>query len=66
MAAFEGMTNITSLMQCPAFVTLANFTATSTETDVVSSMPTFTEQPPQNFESFFTVEQMSGRTLEMA
>lgn len=63
---FSGMTNITSLLGCPAFVTQANFTDVAA--DVAGSMPTWYAgvQPPQSLNNYYKVETLSGRTVEMS
>lgn len=62
---FSGMTNITTLLGCPAFVTQANFTDVA---DVAGSMPTWSTdvQPPQSLNNYYKVDTLSGRTVEMS
>lgn len=64
---FVGMTDISTLLGSPAFVTLANYTGISTDYSVEQSMAAWTSgvAPPTNPNSaMFVVEEMSGRPVE--
>lgn len=64
---FVGMTDISTLLGSPAFVTLANYTGISTDYSVEQSMADWTSgvAPPTNPNSaMFVVEEMSGRPVE--
>jgi len=50
---FSGMTNITTLLGCPAFVTEANYTLIDFTSDIGFSMPSWSAgtEPPQTLNS---------------